>query len=145
MGKGGEREGGEGTVARVNKGGNKRRRERRGKMERAREEKKKEDEREGNNNVENEGGRWGARWKEWRKAGGTREKVKVPREGWTTRDEEGKWLRAARHLGEDFLSLQGQTFNMAAAGPQLFGLCRTRTRIEDRTVKRRGHSRITPS
>lgn len=146
MGKGREREGGGGTVARVNKGGNKRRRERRGKMKRAREEKKKEDEREGNNNVENEGGgRWGARWKEWRKAGGTREKVKVPREGWTTRDEEGKWLRAARHLGEDFLSLQGQTFNMAAAGPQLFALCRTRTRIEDRTVKRRGHSRITPS
>lgn len=62
--------------------------------------------------------------KEWRKAGGTREreKVKSPGEGSTTKDEEGKWLRAARHLGEDFLSLQGQTFNMAAAGPQLFSL-----------------------
>lgn len=64
--------------------------------------------------------------KEWRKAGGTRErereKVKSPGERSTTKDEEGKWLRAARHLGEDFLSLQGQTFNMAAAGPQLFGL-----------------------
>lgn len=64
--------------------------------------------------------------KEWRKAGGTRErereKVKSPGEGSTTKDEEGKWLRAVRHLGEDFLSLQGQTFNMAAAGPQLFGL-----------------------
>lgn len=64
--------------------------------------------------------------KEWRKAGGTRErereKVKSPGDGSTTKDEEGKWLRAARHLGEDFLSLQGQTFNMAAAGPQLFGL-----------------------
>ncbi|KAK1137380.1 hypothetical protein K0M31_001892 [Melipona bicolor] len=37
-------------------------------------------------------------------------------------DEEGKWLRTSRHLGEDFLSLQGQTFSMAAAGPQ-FSLC----------------------
>lgn len=48
-----------------------------------------------------------------------REGAAGPGERSTMKDEEGKWLRAPRHLGEDFLSLQGQTFGMAAAGPQL--------------------------
>lgn len=44
------------------------------------------------------------------------------KEGPNGRDEEGKVPRALKHLRGDFLSLQGQTFNMAAVGPQLWGI-----------------------
>lgn len=61
--------------------------------------------------------------KEWRI-------VWFEREGLNAKDEERRVPRALRHLGGDFLFLQGQTFNMAAVGPR-------RSSEQDRRRERR--------
>ena len=59
------------------------------------------------------------------------------KEGPNGRDEERKVPRALKHLGGDFLSLQGQTFNMAAVGPRLWGIReRERERERKREIER---------
>jgi len=55
------------------------------------------------------------------------------KEGPNGRDKERKMPRALKHLRGDFLSLQGQTFNMAAVGPRL---CRIRERKREKDRER---------
>lgn len=120
-------------MARVNKGGNRGRREGRGEDEKsARREEERKRER-GRTNVENGGGGGGrrARWKEWRKGGGTREKVKV-------REMVGR-RETKRESGFEPRDMLGKIFYPFKVRPSTWPLldhsssaCRSRTRIEER-------------
>lgn len=60
---------------------------------------------------------------------GVEESLVRAKEGPNGRDEERKVPRALRHLRGDFLSLQGQTFNMAAVGPRLWEIRKRKREI----------------